>query len=81
MQIEVEFYSYFKEFTGTGHVTESLEPGSRVCDLIQRLVQRFPKLAAAQNSMLIAVGLDYQKGDYRLKPGDRVALFPPVQGG
>jgi molybdopterin converting factor small subunit len=31
--------------------------------------------------MLIAVGVDYQKGDYVLKEGDEVSLFPPVQGG
>jgi molybdopterin converting factor small subunit len=30
---------------------------------------------------LVAVGVDYQAGDYVLAPGDEVSLFPPVQGG
>jgi molybdopterin converting factor small subunit len=27
------------------------------------------------------VGVEYQNGEYVLKPGDHVSLFPPVQGG
>ena len=43
--------------------------------------EKFPKLSAVQNSMLVAVGVDYQAGDYVLREGDEVSLFPPVQGG
>ena len=31
--------------------------------------------------MLTAVGLDYQDRGYVLQEGDKVSLFPPVQGG
>ena len=48
------------------------------CD---QLKKRFPKLASMQKSTLIAVGVEYQPGDYVLSEGDQVALFPPVQGG
>jgi molybdopterin converting factor small subunit len=42
---------------------------------------RFPKLAAMQNSTLIAVGVEYQGRSYVLQEGNEVSLFPPVQGG
>jgi molybdopterin converting factor small subunit len=42
---------------------------------------RFPKLAPAQQSLLVAVGVDYQRADYVLQEGDEVSIFPPVQGG
>ena len=81
MQITITFYSYFRDLTGATEATETMEPGSTISDLLKQLFTRFPKLEAMQNSMLIAVGLEYQKRDYALREGDQVSLFPPVQGG
>jgi MoaD family protein len=81
VRIDVHFYSYCKELTGSTAVSEEIEPGSRIEELLQKLFVRFPKLAAARNSLLVAVGVDYQGSDYVLKDGDEVSLFPPVQGG
>ena len=81
MKVRVNFYSYFKELTGSAQTTEEITLGSTIDDLLQRLIVRFPKLGAMQNSTLIAVGVDYQPKTYALKEGDEVSLFPPVQGG
>jgi molybdopterin converting factor small subunit len=81
VQVRVHFYSYFKELAGSVEVTESVVPGSRLEDLLQQLFLRFPNLAAMRKSALVAVGVDYQPGDYVLAEGDEVSLFPPVQGG
>lgn len=81
MNVQVTFYSYFKELTGADRCDEALPAGSTVADLYQRLIARFPKLAPLRKSTLIAVGVDYQGHDHVLKDGDAVSLFPPVQGG
>jgi molybdopterin converting factor small subunit len=81
MRISVSFYSYFKDLTGCGEITETLPDGSAIDDLFKQLMTRFPKLAAMQRSTLIAVGVEYQDRSYVLKDGDKVSLFPPVQGG
>jgi molybdopterin synthase sulfur carrier subunit len=81
MRVSINFYSYFRDLTGAAEATETLAAGSTIADLLKQLFTRFPKLEAMQNSMLIAVGLEYQKRDYQLKEGDQVSLFPPVQGG
>jgi MoaD family protein len=81
MRIMINFYSYFRDLTGAAEATETVEPGATIADLLKQLFTRFPKLEAMQNSMLIAVGVEYQKRDYKLKDGDVVSLFPPVQGG
>ncbi len=81
VQVRIHFYSYFKDLAGLAEVAESLAPGSRLEDLLQKLYLRFPKLAAMKKSALVAVGVDYQGGDYVLAEGDEVSLFPPVQGG
>jgi molybdopterin converting factor small subunit len=81
MQTTVHFYSYFKDLTGCQQATESLPEGSTLEDLLKLILARFPKLAPMRNSMLLAVGLEYQDSSYLLKEGDEVSLFPPVQGG
>ncbi len=81
MRVTVCFYSWFKELTGCARIEETLPAGSTVDALLGKLTTRFPNLTDLQRSMLIAVGLDYQGRDYRLREGDEVSLFPPVQGG
>jgi molybdopterin converting factor small subunit len=81
VQIRVHFYSYCKELTGIASTLETVEPGCRVDGLLQQLSARFPRLAGARKSLLVAVGVDYQGGDYLLQEGDELSVFPPVQGG
>ena len=81
MTVTVHFHSYFKDLTGCEQVTETVEAGCTLGDLHRNLVARFPKLAAMERAMLIAVGVEYQPHSYVLKEGDEVSLFPPVQGG
>jgi MoaD family protein len=81
MNVQVQFYSYFKELTGVDAVEVNLASGSTVGDLLRELHQRFPGLKKMERSTLIAVGLEYQNQSYVLNEGDQVAFFPPVQGG
>ncbi len=81
MQVTVKFYSYFKDLTGCAQTREELPEGSTLGALREKLMARFPKLAAMRKSMLIAVGVEYQPRDYVLRDADEVSLFPPVQGG
>ena len=81
MRVSVQFYSYFKDLAGCAQAEETVADGGSVSDLLKNIFQRFPKLAAMERSMLVAVGVDYQPRHYVLKDGDEVSLFPPVQGG
>ncbi|MGZ8898626.1 MAG: MoaD/ThiS family protein [Limisphaerales bacterium] len=81
MKITVTFHSYFRELTGCAHVEEELAEGTRLAELLARMQERFPKIKSMERSTLKAVGLEYQSGEYVLREGDEVSLFPPVQGG
>jgi molybdopterin converting factor small subunit len=81
MTVRVQFFSWFKDLAGCAQITEEVETGCRLGELHERLLTRFPKLAPARKSTLLAVGVDYQPRDYVLKEGDEISLFPPVQGG
>lgn len=81
MRVTVCFYSYFKDLTACASTSEEVPAGSTLGALVDQLRLRFPRLAAMQRAMLMAVGLEYQDRNYVLREGDEVALFPPVQGG
>lgn len=81
MSIPVFFYSYFKDLTGCDKAVQTLPAQSTVKDLLAGLFLRFPKIAPLENSMLVAVGVEYEGKSYVLREGDEVSLFPPVQGG
>lgn len=81
MKIKIQFYSYFKDLTGCAEMDLDLPANSRIADALEILFKQFPKFAQMRKSMLIAVGVDYQKPDYILHDGDQLSFFPPVQGG
>ncbi|HWN94823.1 MAG TPA: MoaD/ThiS family protein [Methylomirabilota bacterium] len=81
MSVTVHFYSYFKDLAGCAQTTEEITSGTTIAELQQKLFTRFSSLVPMQNSMLVAVGVDYQPKSYRLKESDEVSFFPPVQGG
>lgn len=81
MRVSVTFYSYFKDLAGCAQLTEELPEGATIQALLDRLANRFPKIATMRKSMLIAVGVEYQPATYQLKEGEVVSFFPPVQGG
>jgi molybdopterin converting factor small subunit len=81
MDIPVQFYSYLKELAGTSGFVAHVKAGARLGDLLQEVAARYPRVGGMQGSILAAVDVDYQDRAYRLKRGDVVSLFPPVQGG
>jgi molybdopterin converting factor small subunit len=83
MSVTVHFYSYFKELAGCAETELQLPEGCTIREAIERVSNLFPKLGgiAIRNSVLAAVGVEYQDRGYVLKPGDELSLFPPVQGG
>jgi molybdopterin synthase sulfur carrier subunit len=81
MNIRILFHSYFRDLTGCSETDETVADGSTIRELLGQLHTRFPRLKDMARSTLVAVGVEYQGGDYVLNDGDEVSLFPPVQGG
>lgn len=81
MTVPVRYWSWFKDLAGVETETFELEAGGCLGDLLELVRRRHPPFEQVQKSTLVAVGVEYQGPEYRLKPGDDVSLFPPVQGG
>ena len=71
----------------TGIAAEDVSPPPSVTDvasLIDWLKTRGAGFAEALNNpsmVRVAVNQEYVKGDHPIRPGDEIALFPPVTGG
>ena len=50
-------------------------------DVLDALRDAYPGLDPALAAAMVAVNLEYVGPDFRLNPGDEVAIIPPVSGG
>lgn len=81
MNLTVRVFASFRQAVGAGAVEVGLGEQPRVRDLLVALRREYPALGPAADSALVAVNLEYVGPDYRLEPGDEVAIIPPVSGG
>ena len=81
MNVQIQFFSYFRELTGLTGLERDVPAGCTLGRLHDDLCADHPKLREMARSTLLAVGVDYQPREFELSEGDVVSLFPPVQGG
>ncbi|MEM3397166.1 MAG: ubiquitin-like small modifier protein 1 [Thermoplasmata archaeon] len=90
--MNVKFFGYFREITGVAIVQLESENFHTVRDLLCEVVKRYPaikdKLFEGENVMpfvkvlVNGLAIEVKEGlDTKVKPGDAIAIFPPVGGG
>ncbi len=81
MKISVKLFARLKELAGTNVIECEVAENATVADVIAVLGEMNPKLGEAAADTIPSVNRDFADEDMILKPGDEVALFPPVSGG
>ena len=81
MDVTVKFFATYREIAGLRETRVELPAGAKLRDLLERLFGAHPKLEGHRASMLLAVNQEFADADVTLRPGDEVALLPPVSGG
>jgi MoaE-MoaD fusion protein len=76
MEVTVRLFAMLRERAGTGTLTLELPEPARVADALTALEGLADGLP-----LVMAVNREYADGDAVLKPGDELALIPPVSGG
>lgn len=83
--MRVLYFAWVKSKVGIGEEQVDLPAGvATVGSLLDWLSQRSDKHAAALANravVRVAVNQEYVGADHPVRPGDEVALFPPVTGG
>lgn len=81
MIIKVLFFASLRDYAGTGTLEVEIPAGTSVGELKVLLVQRFPRMAPAQKSIMVAINREYAADEQIIPSEAEVALFPPVSGG
>jgi len=83
--MKLVYFAWLKERIGVAEEDVSPPAGvDTVVKLLEWLRGRGPNYALALSNpavIRVAVNLEYRKGDWPVRPGDEVAIFPPVTGG
>ncbi len=81
MRLRVRYFASIREFTGLRE--EQVEvPEGATAEALKRKVQGIhAPLEGQGDNILVAVNGSFVEPKRVLKPGDEVALFPPVSGG
>ncbi len=80
-KITLLFFATLKDYAGTRQTEMEIEPGTKVADLKNRLMKKFPKLEPALGTVLVSVNKEFAFDHEEIPEGAEVALFPPVSGG
>lgn len=81
MQIEVHCYGVTRRYTGSEIVAVRLAEPATVADALTELAGAGEEFAALLKQCAVAVGDELVRRTHPLKPGDEIALLPPVAGG
>jgi molybdopterin converting factor subunit 1 len=80
MTITALFFASYADAFGRDRLEMEVPNGSTVGDLLRRL-QSLDHAHGLPPSPLVAVNERYARHDRVLRPGDEVAVIPPVAGG
>jgi len=81
MKISAHFYAQLRDVTCTDRLDLDVSEDATVSDLLQLLYAQFSGLGAHDKTILVGVGVEFVDRNYQLKPGEEIAVMPPVQGG
>jgi MoaD family protein len=81
MKIIVKFFAMHREIVGANEIEIDVKKGTDLNGLLDLVIATYPDLAKIRNTTLLSLNHNYAPDDYKLQPGDQVAMFPPVGGG
>jgi MoaD family protein len=81
MNVRVQLYAQLRDLIGIDALEVELPQGATVRELLQELYVQKPALREHDKSILVGAGLEFVDRNYKLNPGEEIAIMPPVQGG
>lgn len=81
MKIDVQFYAQLRDLIGMRELEVDLSEGATVSELLEAIYAKQPALRSHDKSILVGAGVEFVDRNHKLKPGEEIAIMPPVQGG
>ncbi|ABG05469.1 molybdopterin converting factor, subunit 1 [Rubrobacter xylanophilus DSM 9941] len=80
-KVRVLFFGAAADRAGAREVELPAEEGATLGELWASLSRRHPGLSPMRESLAFAVNGEYASEERPVRPGDEVAVLPPVSGG
>jgi len=80
MTVTVHLFARARDLAGPT-LSVAVPDGATLAELRRALAERVPALGPLLGRSAFAVGQDFADEDRALRPGEEVALIPPVSGG
>jgi molybdopterin synthase catalytic subunit len=81
MRIVVRLFALMREKAGTETVDIELADGANAAQALEALQNQYPVLAPYLPRVRLALQMSFIDAETVLRPGDELALIPPVSGG
>jgi molybdopterin converting factor small subunit len=81
VKVHVQFFSRLRDLVGAADMDFEVPERTTAAELLEIIYAKTPALRDWDNSILVASGVEFVGRDYVVKPGDKISIMPPVQGG
>lgn len=81
MKIKVLFFASCRDIVKGREIELEVPEGSTAGKALNRLCEVYPRLSDLRGRMALSINEEYAAAESVLKPGDTLALIPPISGG
>jgi len=81
MDVTIKYFAAIRDIVGSAESTMQLPAGTTVGSLVRILTDTYNGVGEWAPYMRIAVNRRYAEPGTEIRPGDEVAVIPPVSGG
>jgi molybdopterin synthase catalytic subunit len=81
VKLKVLLFASCRDIVNRREVELEVPEGSTAGAVVDHLCETYPRLSNLRGRMALSVNEEYVAAEAALKPGDCLALIPPVSGG
>jgi len=81
VKIKVLFFASCRDIVKAREMELEVPDGAPAGEVLNRLCETYPRLSDLRGRMALSVNEEYAPAETALRPGDTLALIPPVSGG
>jgi molybdopterin synthase catalytic subunit len=81
MELTIRLFATLKDRAGQGQIVVSVAEPATVQTVLSAVVSQYPALGTAVPSSIVSVNKAFAGEETAVRPGDEIAIFPPVSGG
>jgi len=81
MKVRLKLFASFRQIFNASEIDYELPDGSTARDLLDDLFARYPELQRFKGHVIVTINRQASPLTANIRPGDEVAILPPVSGG